>query len=151
MSGTMSSPWPPSVRARTSSTETPAAFGKEAGETGAIEHAGHADDLVRREPREFLERPDHRIERVRDADDKGVRGMLLDSGADLFHHLQIDAQEIIAAHAGLSRNAGGDDANVGPGDRRVALGSGACKLGVIAFDRRRLATDRALCLWRHPR
>ena len=50
---------------------------QEGGEAGAVENAGHADDLVVRQAGEFAQRPDHRIERVGDADDEGVGAMLL--------------------------------------------------------------------------
>ena len=30
-------------------------------------------------------------------------------GADLLHDLEVDLEEIVAAHAGLARDAGGDD------------------------------------------
>ena len=48
-------------------------LGEEVAEAGAVEHAGHADDLVVRQAGEFAQRPDHRVERVGDADDEGVR------------------------------------------------------------------------------
>ena len=41
--------------------------------------------------------------------------------ADGGHHFQIDAQQIVAAHAGLARHTGGDDADIGPGDVLVVL------------------------------
>jgi hypothetical protein len=64
----------------------------------------------------LLQRPDHRVERVGDADDEGVRGVLLDAGADGLHDLEVDAEQIVAAHARLARHAGGDDDHVGAGD-----------------------------------
>ncbi len=57
----------------------------------------------------------------------------LDAGADRLHHLEIDAEQVVAAHAGLARHAGGDDDHVGAGDRCV--GARAGELGVEAFDR----------------
>ena len=35
------------------------------------------------------------------------------------HHLEIDVEQIVAAHARLARHAGGDDADVGAFDRVV--------------------------------
>ena len=35
------------------------------------------------------------------------------------HDLEIDAEQIVAAHAGLARHAGGDDAHVGAFDAVV--------------------------------
>src|SRR3712207_7266143 len=37
---------------------------QEVAEAGRVEHAGHADDLFRREARELLQRPHHGVERV---------------------------------------------------------------------------------------
>ena len=56
-------------------------------------------------------------------DDEGVGGVLLDAGADLLHDLEVDADQVVAAHAGLARHAGGDDADVGALD--VGIGVGA--------------------------
>ena len=39
--------------------------------------------------------------------------MLLDAVADRLHDLEVDAEEVVAAHAGLARHAGGDDDHVG--------------------------------------
>ena len=36
--------------------------------------------------------------------------------ADRLHDLEVDAEQIVAAHARLARHAGGDDADVGAGD-----------------------------------
>ena len=52
-------------------------LGEEVAEAGRVEHAGHADDLVLRQAGGLLQRPDHRVERVGDADDEGVGGVLL--------------------------------------------------------------------------
>ncbi len=110
-------------------------FGQEAGEAGAIEYARHADDLVGRQSRKLLQSPNHRVERVGDADDEVLPAhAALIAAADLLHDVQIDAQEIVAAHAGLARYARGDDADVGAGDCRITVGAGAGELGVVAFD-----------------
>ena len=60
--------------------------------------------------------------------------MLLDAGADGFHDLQVDADQVVAAHAGLARHAGRDDAHVGARDRAVVGDAAARVLGVEAFD-----------------
>ncbi len=106
---------------------------EEVAETGRIQHAGHAADLVCRQPREFLQRPDHRIERVGDADDERVGGMGGDAFAHRFHDLEVDPQEIIAAHAGFARDACGDDADIGPRD--IGIGLRAPERGVEPFGR----------------
>ena len=61
-------------------------------------------------PRGLVQRPDHGVERIGDADDEGVGRVLLDALADRLHHLEVDAEQVVAAHAGLARHAGGDDA-----------------------------------------
>ena len=66
---------------------------------------------------------------------KAFGACCLDGGADLLHDFQIDAEKIVAAHAGLARNAGGDDADVGPCDCLIAVGARARELGIVAFDR----------------
>ncbi|MDF9866084.1 hypothetical protein M2437_005066 [Methylorubrum pseudosasae] len=58
--------------------------------------------------------------------------MLLDAGADRFHHLEVDADEIVTAHAGLARHARGHDHHVRPGDRGIV--AGARILGIEAVD-----------------
>jgi hypothetical protein len=103
-----------------SSTDTPV-FGQEVGEARRVQDAGHADDLFLGQARELLQRPDHRVERVGDADDEGVGGVGLDAFADGLHDLQVDAQQVVAAHARLARHAGGDDADVGAGDVGVVV------------------------------
>ena len=45
---------------------------------------------------------------------------MLDARANRFHHLQIDTQKIIAAHAGLPRHAGGDNHDIRTRNRLIA-------------------------------
>ena len=92
----------------------------------------------------FLQRPHHRIERIGDADDEGVGRIFLDAGADLAHDLEIDVEQIVAAHARLARHAGGDDAHIGAFDGIVAVGAG--ELGVEIVDRRGLGDVERLAL-----
>ena len=94
--------------------------------------AGHADDPLMGKPGEFAQRPDHRVQGIGDADDEAVRRVRLDALADRLHDLQIDAEQVVAAHAGLAGDAGGDDANVRVGD--VGIVAGALELDVIALD-----------------
>jgi hypothetical protein len=103
-----------------SSTDTPV-FGQEVGEARRVQDAGHADDLFLGQARELLQGPDHGVERVGDADDEGVGGVGLDAFADGLHDLQVDAQQVVAAHARLARHAGGDDADVGAGDVGIVV------------------------------
>ena len=66
-------------------------------------------------------RPHHGVERVGDADDESAGRVFLDAGADLLHHLEVDAQKIDTAHAGLAWHAGGDDADGGAVDGVVQV------------------------------
>ena len=119
-------------------------FGEEPAEAGRVEDAGHADDLVARQAAGLLERPDHGVERVGDADDECVRRVLLDAGADGFHDLEVDAEEVVAAHARLAGHARGDDDHVGAGDGGIVAGAG--ELRVEAFDRRGFGEIERLAL-----
>ena len=94
--------------------------------------------------REFLQRPDHGVERVGDADHEGLGGILLDALADRLHHLEVDADQVVAAHAGLARHAGGDDDHVGALD--VLIGLRADVGGVEAVDRRGFGDVEPLAL-----
>src|SRR6185436_12560783 len=118
--------------------------GEEIAEARGIQHARHADHLLVRHAGRLLQRPHHRVQRVGDADDERVGGILLDAGADLLHDLEIDAQKIVAAHAGLARHAGGDDADLGIVERVVGIGAG--EMGVETVDRGRLRDVERLAL-----
>jgi hypothetical protein len=76
-------------------------LGQEVAEARAVEHAGHADDHVVRQAAELAQRPHHRVQRVGDADDEAVGRVRLDALADRLHDLEVDAEQIVAAHAGL--------------------------------------------------
>ena len=95
---------------------------------------------------EFAQRPDHRVERVGDADDEGVRRVGGDALADRFHDLEVDAEQVVAAHARFARDAGGDDADVGAGDVGVIVG--AFEDSVELVDRRALGDVERLALRR---
>ena len=118
--------------------------GDEVAEARRIEHAGHADDLVVRQAREFAQRPHHRVERVGDADDERVGGVGLDAFADGLHDLQVDAEQIVAAHARLAGDPGGDDDDVGARDVGIVVRAG--DLGVKARDRANLRQVERLAL-----
>ena len=60
----------------------------------------------------------------------------------LLHHLEVDAEQVVTAHAGLSRHAGGDDDHVGAGD--VGVGVGGLEAHVEALDGTGLAEVEAL-------
>ena len=70
--------------------------------------------------------------------------MGLDALADRLHHLQIDAEQIVAAHARLAGDAGGDDAHVGAGD--VGIIGAALQRRVEIVDRPGLRDVERLAL-----
>ena len=72
----------------------------------------------------FTQHPDHGVQGIGDADDKGLGRILLDARANLLHDLDIDAQQIIPAHARLARHAGGDDDDVGALDAGIGVAAG---------------------------
>ena len=68
----------------------------------------------------------------------------LDALADRLHHLQIDAEQVVAAHPRLAGDAGGDDDDVGAGDVGIVVRAG--DLRVEALDRAALAEVERLAL-----
>ena len=80
----------------------------------------------------FLQRPNHGVERVGDADHKRVRRVFLDALANLFHDVGIDANQIITAHTWLPRDASCDNNNVGTLNTGIRIGTG--DPGVKPFD-----------------
>ena len=119
-------------------------LGEEVAEARGVQHAGHADDPLGRQAAILLQRPDHHVERVGDADDEGIGGILLDARTDRGHDLEVDAEQVVTAHAGLPRHTGGHDADIGAGDGLVGIG--ARQLGVEALDRARLGEVQRLAL-----
>ena len=67
-----------------------------------------------------------------------------DALADRLHHLEVDAEQVVAAHARLAGDAGGDDAHVRPGD--VGIVGRALHLGVEIVDRPGLGDVERLAL-----
>ncbi len=59
--------------------------------------------------------------------------MRLDALANRFHDLEVDAEQIVAAHARLARDAGGDDAHVRAGD--IGVIGAALEVSVEIVDR----------------
>ena len=75
---------------------------------------------------------------------KRVGGVFFDAFADLLHDLQVDFNEIIAAHARLAGHAGRDDDNIGAFNGRI--GFRAFQIGVKMTDRRALQQVKRLAL-----
>ena len=81
-------------------------------ESGRVEDAGHPEDPLPREPGRLERDVAHRVERVRDDDQDRVWRVLhrlLDDRAD---DARVLGQQVIAAHPGLARQAGGDHDDV---------------------------------------
>jgi hypothetical protein len=110
--------------------------GEEITQPRGVEHAGHADHHLPRQAGGLLQGPDHGVERIGDADDKGAGCVFAQAGAHLVHHLEIDAEQVVAAHAGLARHPGGDDTHIGAFDRLIRVD--ADHAGIEALHRRRL-------------
>ena len=64
--------------------------------------------------------------------------------ADRVHDLEVDAEQVVAAHARLAGNAGGDDDDVGAGDRRIVARAGQSR--VDALNRGRFRQIQRLAL-----
>ena len=73
-----------------------------------------------------------------------VGRVLADALADRLHHLEVDAEQVVAAHARLAGDAGGDDAHVRAGD--VGIVGRALELRVEVVDRAGLGDVERLAL-----
>src|SRR5262249_22092093 len=128
----MVSPCPPSTQAVTSSTETLNSWARKVRKRALSSTPAMPTTMLCGRPG-LAHHPDHGIERIGDDDDERLRAVLLDGSADLANHLRVDAQQIVAAHPGLARHAGGDDHDVGALDVVVAVRAEEAR--VVVFDR----------------
>ena len=107
-------------------------IGNEGAEAGGIEHSGHADHALARKSAELVGGLGHGVQRIRDNDQNAV-GRMLNGFADYgFHDVVVRVEKIVAAHAGLARDAGSDDYDVGVGGVFVVVRSG--DVGVALLD-----------------
>jgi hypothetical protein len=97
-----------------------------------IEGTGLTEDAVGGEAGDLPHHVDHGVEGVADDDDDGVGGVLLDVLGDALDDAGVDADEVIAALAGLTGHTGGDDDDIGIFD--IAVIEGAGELGIELFD-----------------
>src|SRR5213594_1128760 len=97
--------------------------GEERAVAGGVEDARHADHLLLREAGALLHERHHRVERVGEHDDERLGRVRLDVVGHRADDLRVDTEEVVAAHAGLARHAGGDDADVGAADVGVVVGA----------------------------
>ena len=138
--GTIVSPCEPSVSVVHRADRHAEALGDEVAEPGGVEHAGLADDPAAREAVTTLAASAViSSSGLDDHDQHGVGRVLDDLLGDAAHDLGVDPDQVHPAHAGLARQAGGDDHDVRAGDRLVALaaraGGLAGDLGLEALDR----------------
>ncbi len=143
-SGTMVSPWPPSTKAWTFSTETPSSMGDEGAHARAVEDAGHAEDAVLGQARDLVGHLAHGVERVADHDQDRVRRLRERLLRALLDDLVVGVQEVVAAHPRLAGDAGGDHHHVGA--RGVLVVVRADHPGVGALDGGGLHDVEALAL-----
>ena len=138
------SPWPPSTKAWVSSTDTPSSSAMNVRKRAESSTPAMPRTRSRGKPEAPQRDVAHRVERVGDDDQDRVRRVLhrlLDDGAD---DPGVLGQEVVAAHPGLARQAGGHDDDVGAG--RVGVVVRAGDPGVVADDRGRLGEVEALAL-----
>src|SRR5262249_21972126 len=121
------------------------AAGNDGRETAGFEFHRHADYAFPRKSTELISSLRHRIERVRDHNQDAIRGVLHHFAHYGLHDPVIRVEQIVAAHAGLARDAGGNDDDVGI--RRIFVVVRATDVGVTFFDRHRLKQVEALPLW----
>ena len=87
----------------------------------------------------------HRVERVGDDDEDRVRRVARGLLHDAAHDAGVLGQQVIATHARLAGEAGGDDDDVGAGSVGIVVRAG--DLHVVAHDRGRLGQVERLALW----
>src|SRR3984957_931627 len=117
---------------------------EEIAEACRIQYARHPHNFLGRQATAFLQRPHHGIEGIGDADNESVLRVLPDPRTDRVHNLEIDAEQVVAAHSGFAGNAGSDDGHVGAGDRGIVARAGQSR--VDALYRRRLGQVERLAL-----
>ena len=74
-----------------------------------------------RQAREFAQRPNHRVERVCDADYKGIGRMIADAFPHGFHHFKVNPEKVIAAHTRFARHTSRYNADIGAGNIGIGL------------------------------
>src|SRR5258706_8485007 len=96
-------------------------LGDKSAEAGGVQYAGHPDDALAREAAHLVGGLRHGIEGIGDDDEDAVRRVVHDLADYVVHDFVVGIQKVIAAHAGLARNSGGDDDDVGVGDVGVVV------------------------------
>src|SRR5229473_7715478 len=107
--------------------------GDKSAEAGGVEHARHADDALTRKAAHLIGGLRHGVERIGDDDEDAVRRVVHDLADYVVHNFVVGIQKVVAAHAGLARNSGGDDDNVGASGVGVVVC--ADNIGIALLDR----------------
>src|SRR2546429_2070376 len=108
-------------------------LGDESAEAGGVEYAGHADDAFAGKAAHLVGGLRHGVERIGDDDEDAVWRVMHDLADYVVHNFVVGIQKVIAAHAGLARNSGGDDDDVGVGGVGVVVR--ADNIGIALLDR----------------
>ena len=116
----------------------------EGAHAGAVEDARHPEDAVLGQAGDPVGHLAHRVERVRDHHQDRVRRVLEGVLGAVLDDLVVRVEQVVAAHPGLARDAGGDHHDVGAGGVLVVVR--ADHAGIGALDRRRLHDVEALAL-----
>src|SRR5439155_23654770 len=102
------------------------------------------EHTLAREPGDLLRHIAHDVERIRDDDDDRVRRRLLDLFGDLLDDAGVGVEQVVTRHAGLARDPGGDDDQVGAGALAVTIRTDNAR--IESFDRRGLPLVEAFTL-----
>src|SRR5713226_6080514 len=105
-------------------------------EAGGVEPAVDADDAFAREAAHLVGGLRHGVERIGDDDEDAVRRVVHDLADYVVHNFVVGIQKVVAAHAGLARNSGGDDDNIGVSG--VGIVVRADNIGIALLDRHSL-------------
>src|SRR3984957_15587229 len=85
----------------------------ESAEAGGVEYSGHADDALAGESAHLIRGLRHSVEWIGNDDEDAVR-RVMDNLADyVVHDFVICVEQVIAAHARLAGDSGGDHHDVG--------------------------------------
>ena len=118
-------------------------LGQERPEPGGVQDSGHSDHAVLGEAA-HLEGPlRHGVQRVGHDDEYGVGRVFNDGLGDRGDDVHVGEQQVVAAHAGPTRYAGGNHHHVRT--RRVRVVVRADYAGVGAYDRARTQAYPAPC------
>ena len=98
-------------------------FRQEQAEACRVKNTSHANNLVGRQARCLLQNTNHHIKRVGDTNHKSIRTMILDASTNLMHHLGVDTNQIVAAHAWLARHTSGHNHHITSSQRGIIIGT----------------------------